>query len=240
MTSLLLRVPIAFLQSGECTLSPDTSKYVLRVHRLVVGDRFVAFDPEQKKEAEAEVVRADRLAEIRVGPLRVASQLPTRNVTVIQALAKGSKVDAIVRDATELGATRIFVVVAERSVKREVSDAQRNRWRRIAIEAARQCGRGDVPRIDVGGSLTEVLPGVVPEGGVALCLHPRAEMSVSEGLAQLSPDGSMAMLIGPEGGLVDRELDAAVANGFVMAKLGGFVLRAETVCAAVLGAVAAR
>jgi RsmE family RNA methyltransferase len=50
----------------------------------------------------------------------------------------------------------------------------------------------------------------------------------------------MIMLIGPEGGLVDRELDVAVANGFVLAKLGGFVLRAETVCAAVLGALAAR
>ena len=240
MISSLLRVPIPFLQSGECTLSADTSKYVLRVHRLKVGDRFIAFDPEQEKEAEAELVRADRLAEIRVGPLGVASQLPKRKVTVIQGLAKGSKVDAIVRDATELGVTRIVIVVAERSVKREVSNAQSSRWRRIAIEAARQCGRGDVPRIVVGGSLIDVLPGVVPEGGVALCLHPRAERSVSEGLSQLSPDASMTMLIGPEGGLVDRELDVAVANGFVLAKLGGFVLRAETVCAAVLGALAAR
>jgi 16S rRNA (uracil1498-N3)-methyltransferase len=240
VTQAILRVPIPFLQAGDHTLSTESSKYVLRVHRLTKGDRFIVFDPEQVKEAEAEIVDGGRLAQIHISALRPASLLPERSVTVLQALAKGAKIDAIVRGATELGATRIVVAVAERSVKREVSETQHNRWRRIAVQAARQCGRGDLPEIDVARLMLEAIAAPRDPSALALCLHPEGERSVMDALAGLSTDAPVVILIGPEGGLSEAECDAARDHGFEVVQLARFVLRTETACAAVLGAVAAR
>src|SRR5579859_1018820 len=102
------RVPIARLTSGERRLDDPTAHYVGRVLRLRAGDPFVAFDPESGREADA---RAERVGDegvvVRIDELRDARARASRDVVWIQALAKADKCDAVVRDATELGATRI-------------------------------------------------------------------------------------------------------------------------------------
>src|SRR5207253_9049922 len=77
---------------------------------------------------------------------RPASAVPARAVSVVQGAGKGTKIDDVLRDATELGATRFVVALCARSVKRPDAAAGA-RWRRVALEAARQCGRGDVPEV---------------------------------------------------------------------------------------------
>ncbi len=231
-----LRVPVSPLAAGCSELTTATARYVLRVHRLEVGDVFVAFDPEARIEANARICACTRdSATVEVLGLRPASLLPTRQVTIVQGLAKGDKLDDIVRDATELGATRISPAVVVRSMAGQQSDSAVARWRRIAIEAARQCGRGDVPAVDAPRPLAEILDDV--GGEVRMVLVPGAPERLGRTLAKTSATSTIVLVIGPEGGLDPAEIADAEGRGFVAVSLGRFVLRTETACAAALGAV---
>jgi 16S rRNA (uracil1498-N3)-methyltransferase len=229
---MTLRVPVRGLAAGERALDAEAAHYVARVHRLRAGAAFVAFDPAACLEADAEVLALRPDVRVSLGEPRPAARVATRSLTVVQALAKGTKIDAIARDATELGATALVVVAAERSVKRAVDLA---RLERVVLEAARQCGRGDVPALSAHDALAAALTGVV---GLGVVLDPGAEESLGAVLARAG-DAALALLIGPEGGLSEDELRLARVRGFVPARLGRFVLRTETACAAALGAVAA-
>ena len=231
-----LRVPCSPLALGDAPLSAETTTYLTRVHRLVVGDTFLAFDPECATEADAELVAiSKRGAVARITALRAASVLPARAVTLIQGTCKGDKMDGIVRDATELGATRIVPAITARSVARPDA-ARADRWRRIAVEAARQCGRGDAPIIDAPQPLAAALASA--EGAaLRLCLDPTAGASLGSQLQMVAAATNVTILVGPEGGLDDAELADAARTGFTRVRLGSLVLRTETVCAAVLGAL---
>lgn len=238
-----LRVPIEDLAPGERALPAETASYVARVHRAGPGARLALFDPERALEADAEVVAVGaggRSVTVRVGEVRGAERRARRAVTLVQALGKGDKMDAIVRDATELGATRIAPVIAERSVVRPEDVAARAaRWRRVAVEAARQCGRGDVPAIDAPVALVEAVASLAqaPSGALGACLAPGSDLRLGDALRALAPGAAVTIVVGPEGGLSDAEIAACEAAGIERFGLGPFVLRTETVCAAVLGAV---
>ena len=233
-----LRVPVSPLASGRRELPASAARYVLRVHRLGIGDAFVAFDPEARIEADARIITCSRdSATVELDCPRAASLLPSRSVTVVQGLAKGDKLDDIVRDATELGATRISPAVVLRSVAAHKSDAAVARWRRIAVEAARQCGRGDVPEVDAPRPLVDIIGAL--EAELRLVLVPGASTRLGGVLAQASATSSVALVIGPEGGLDPAEITEAVTRGFIAVSLGRFVLRTETACAAALGAALA-
>ena len=109
------------------------------------------------------------------------------------------------------------------------------RWRKIADEAARQCGRGDRLAVNDPTSLEDALDR--SRDDLRLILSPRATERAGALLRSLG-DESVAVLVGPEGGFDDRELDRAVARGFYAVSLGSLVLRTETVAAAILGAIA--
>ncbi len=185
-----LRVPCADVAEGLHALAADAAAYATRVHRLGPGDRLVLFDPDRAVEADAEIVAVDRRAvTVTVGAPRPASVRPARAVTIIEGVGKGDKLDAIVRDATELGATRVVPVLCERSVARPDA-ARAARWRRVAVEAARQCGRGDALSVAAPVAFTEA----VREGGSALriCLDPAADRSLGAALTAL---GAQAVIV---------------------------------------------
>ena len=233
-----LRVPVARIQSGRTILDEDASRYVARVHRLREKDRLVLFDPDQALEADAEISSVDRSSvTIIVGDVRATSVRPQRRVTLLQATCKSDKFDAIVRDATELGVTRVVPVFAERSVARPPG-GRADRWRKIAIEAARQCGRGDAPAISSPMDLVDAVPLFASgEGVLGFCLDPAAPEPLGPALLSAGPDVELAFVVGPEGGLSGTEIDACTAASLARVSLGPLTLRAETVCAAVLGAV---
>jgi 16S rRNA (uracil1498-N3)-methyltransferase len=229
-----LRVPLESLSAGERELSAEASRYLLKVRRLRTGDRCVAFDPAAALEADLEVLGTPRKrARVQLTKLRPARRVALRSVTVIQGLAKGTKVDAVVRDATELGATRIVVARCKRSVKQDVDLP---RLERVALEAARQSLRGDVPLIEGPNAFGEAIKLLVGES-VRILLTPEGDHAFAD--LALHDDVPVVIAIGPEGGFSDDERSVARAAGFSETRLGAFVLRTETACAAALGAVAA-
>jgi 16S rRNA (uracil1498-N3)-methyltransferase len=229
------------LAPGERRLDGAVARYLARVLRLRAGDPFVAFDPASGREAQAVTVRADRDAiTVRFGALREGAARAPRALTWIHGLAKGDKCDAVVRDATELAATRIIVATTRRGVvKLDAARAleRQARWGRIALEAARQCGRSDPPTVDDPCPWGDALARVAGDFA-RFCLRERDAAPLGPPLFEALARGMpLAFACGPEGGLENDEADQARAGGWTIASLGGLVLRTETVAAAVLGAV---
>jgi 16S rRNA (uracil1498-N3)-methyltransferase len=153
-------------------------------------------------------------------------------------VGKGDKLDAIVRDATELGATRVVPVLSARTTVRPEGRGKSERWERIALEAARQCGRGDCVRVEPPTPLVEALAHyIAPAPGLSLVLDPSSARAAGELLRELPANAPLTFVVGPEGGLEEEEIGEAEAQGYTPASLGPFVLRTETVCAALLGAL---
>lgn len=235
-----LRVPARGLHAGEFVGSGALFHYVARVHRLVAGDVVTLFDPEQRLEADADVVLVSRDSEqvhfavAALEPGRVQAERPVR---VVQGLPKGDKLDAIVRDATELGASELWLCASERAIATAADPARLAkklaRLERIAEEAARQAGRSDVPTLVAPRSLSECL--AADAAAQKLLLTP----SASEPAGPHLRDGadSVSFYVGPEGGFSDAEVVLARAHGVVPVQIGRFVLRTETVVASVLGAL---
>lgn len=235
------RVPVANLAVGQRRLDGALAHYLVRVLRLRAGDAFVAFDPTSSQEADATAVwaEADAIA-VQFGALRKAAAPTLRGLTWIQGLAKGDKCDAVVRDATELGATRLVVVSTKRSVVKlepERTEARLARWARIAEQAARQSGRGDVPLVDPPCAWPDALARVGAHDA-RFCLWEHAVEPLAPRLFDALAQGeALAFACGAEGGLDEDEVSLARAHGWIPVTLGRRTLRTETVAAAVLGAV---
>jgi 16S rRNA (uracil1498-N3)-methyltransferase len=245
MVGRAVRAPVPGLAEGERRLEGSLAHYLVRVLRLRAGDTLEAFDPETGAESDAVVVGSDTGGvAVRFGALRAGRPATMHEgVTWVQGLAKGDKCDAIVRDATELGASRIIVATTERTVVKldaARAEARQVRWARIAQEAARQCGRADAPVIDAPCPWVEALERSAEHGGdpsALFCLWEGATDPLSLLLGDaLSRRAPLAFACGPEGGLTAREVDAARSRGWAIVSLGPLVLRTETVAAAVLGA----
>jgi 16S rRNA (uracil1498-N3)-methyltransferase len=157
-------------------------------------------------------------------------------LTLCVALLKGEKFDLVVQKATELGVARIMPVETARAdVKlsrgaREADSSKRiERWRRIALEAAKQSGRARVPAIEEPKSLTDVLAGGTEAASRRLIFSERSGRRLVETFTEWSEKPShVVALVGPEGGWEDEEIEEARGAGWQVVTLGGRVMRAET------------
>jgi 16S rRNA (uracil1498-N3)-methyltransferase len=235
-----LRVAVDDLVAGERSLEASAAHYVTRVHRLAAGDAFVAFDPDARLEAEATVLAVGRHeVRCRLGSPRPARLLGMPGVTLVVSATKGDKLDDVIRAATALGASAVSIVASGRSVP-ELGDAEKRyaRFRAIAVDAARQSGRGDLPELVGPAPLTETLLGLGTSNSLKLCLDPGAAVTLGAELAERG-GRPLALLVGPEGGFTPGELEATENAGFVRVRLGELVLRAELAAIAALSAVVA-
>jgi 16S rRNA (uracil1498-N3)-methyltransferase len=197
------------------------------------------FDPAASREADAVLVDGPAPdVWCRVEALRPSGYQPLP-IRLIQGLGKADKPDEVIRSATALGVARVTLVHTARSVARPVGEraaGRLERWRRIAIEASRQSGRGDIPALDGPLELGAVLSGA--SDVCRLMLAPDAE-PLFERLATWGPDAPLELVVGPEGGFHAGEQHALPAAGFLPASLGTTTLRTELAGIAALGALVA-
>jgi 16S rRNA (uracil1498-N3)-methyltransferase len=230
------------LSPGEVVLEHDIGRYVTRVHRRGPGDVFVAFDPEARTEADATILSAGRAVRCRLERVRPAATIARTGITLVQAVGKGDKPERILREATALGVERVVFCVSRRSVARpgDRAGARRDRWRAVAVDASRQCGRGDVPVVEGPMPFDDALAAESSKAALRLCLAPNATATLVETVGEWRAGEPLTVMIGPEGGFDAEECDAAAARGFVNVRFGSYVLRTETAAVAVLGALLAR
>ncbi|MEZ4467273.1 MAG: RsmE family RNA methyltransferase [bacterium] len=150
-------------------------------------------------------------------------------------LPKGDKLETVLRQATELGVERVRLLACQRSVVRLEGgrkDGKLDRLARVAAEAARQCGRADVPTVEAPATVAEALAAEVP--GLLLVLHPEG----GRPLVEVPLTAPVTVCVGPEGGFSPDELARFDAAGGIRVTLLGPVLRTETAapvaCALVL------
>lgn len=235
-----LFVPPEQLTAPRVKLTAEQARYLGTVLRLGPGEELEVFDGkgarfrawlEDAPELHAAVLRlAEPLAE---GPLRAV------DVVLVQALAKGEKMEVVVQKATELGASRIVPLSSERAVVRltvERGGSKADRWRRIAQEAARQSGRADVPRIDEPCGWDEVLALLREEPSRrGLLLDPDGK---ALRLGQAARGARRVLIaVGPEGGFSPGERERALQGGMLPVGLGPLVLRTETAGLAALSVI---
>jgi len=225
------------LEQRSGVISGETCRHIATVLRLKPGETILLADG-QGREAAARITALDKDGvKVEIEPPR--SPAPgdgTARITLYQGMPKGDKLDLILQKCTELGVDRIVPFVAARSVARlagERLDKKVQRWEKIVLEAARQSGRSRIPSIGFAKGLRPALA----EDGSALKLllwEDEREQGLRQLLERAGKSASVAVIIGPEGGLTEQEAAGAIAAGFMPVTLGRRILRTETAGPAVL------
>jgi 16S rRNA (uracil1498-N3)-methyltransferase len=217
------------LVSGKGVGLPEQAGlHLTRVLRLEAGARVTLFDG-TGGEYEGTLERDGKKIWARVGTHSVIERESPLQVTLIQGVARGERMDLIVQKATELGVTRIVPVFAERSVvKVDASKSARKlgHWRSIAISACEQCGRNRLPEVSEAIALGDAVRALEP--GTARYLLAAGARDSLAAAVQRDAGKPVVLMIGPEGGLADGEREFAGANGFTACSMGPRILRTET------------
>ena len=236
--------PAAGVTGDRILLPVDEAEHLTRVLRLSSGDRVRVFNG-RGAEFEAVVDTADREGvRLTIGPPCTPAPEPRVAFTVAQAVLKGDKMDDVVRDAVMIGAAAIHPIVTTRteiSIAALTRGRRHERWGRIAVSSAKQCGRAVVPSIAEPRQLN-LADGSFPvdfPGPVFILVEPNTSSGV--GLAQLDSTVPLqaTLVIGPEGGWTTEELQSGAGLGTLIT-LGRRTLRADSMALVALSAMFAR
>lgn len=227
---------------SDVRLSAEEGHHLTRVLRLQTGARVLVFDGGGRQH-EATVADDDpRRPVLRLGaPIAAAAESLVR-ITIGVTVLKGRKLDTVIRDATSFGVNDIVPLLTQRTEsggRQRAGDRLVDRWRGVAVAAAKQCGRAVVPAVHHPVTFRQFLEDVRP-CAIRLLLVEPAAATADGGAAGIDPPGnhprpaSAALAIGPEGGWTGAEIEAADTAGFGMLTLGRRTLRAETAPVAAL------
>jgi 16S rRNA (uracil1498-N3)-methyltransferase len=231
--------PSVSVQGDEIVITGKEAHHIADVMRLAVSDDVVVFDGTGTEYAGVIRQITSRSVIVTITGRR---RLPAEGqvaVTLIQAVTKKDKMDYIVEKGTELGIDTIVPVMAERTIPQwtgKKADAHLERWRAIAKEASKQCGRHTIPAIegvtDLSGALRfttgcriKILAALVPDA------RPLKDVLREAG------KGDIALAIGPEGDFTKEEVALAAQANFSVISLGQRVLKSDTAGLALLAMI---
>ena len=222
---------------SDLVVRGDLAHRITRVLRLPAGARLQLFDGSGRSWT-AEIVAVQRqTVQLAVGIAEPGDVEPP--TVLLVGLMRPNRFEWLVEKATELGVTTIQPVISARSAVRpvEVGSARLERWRRIAVEAAEQCGRLTVPELHPPVALNDAIDPTL--GQLFVAAEPAHGAAPSLGSRLRAIEGQpLTLLTGPEGGLTPEEVRAAAAVGGQPISLGTLILRAETAALAALAIVA--
>ena len=252
-------VPPPLQEHTQRLLPRAAALHVARVLRLRPGATLSLFDG-RGGEYEAEVLSVQRdQVQVALGSHQAIERESPLRIRLLQSLARGERMDFIVQKATELGVAEVLPIATEHSVVRlEPTAAARRRehWLQVAISACEQCGRNRIPAVHEVMDLSHATAHAGE--GARWILIPQAELSLAQVVHRVRADdaspgeraegrtsgdagtiAAITLLIGPEGGFSEAELDLARRMGFQACHLGPRILRAETAPVAALTIVQA-
>ena len=219
---------------AQFALAPEAAQHVGRALRLKAGDSITVFDG-RGGEYDAAIQRIDKdRVEVKVGAWRDVDTEPRMRIGLIQGLPEADKMDWIIQKAVELGVTWIQPIICDRSVVRlsgERAARRESHWRRVSVAACEQSGRNRIPEVRPTLGFQSWI--AVPAAATRWVLDPGGEPVTRKAPAQQD----LELLVGPEGGLSDRERELAAQQGCEPVALGPRILRAETAPLAALSAI---
>ena len=236
-------VPGEGFDEKNVNITGDDAWHIARSLRMAVGESITVCDMQGNEHICTLLKITDDLVVAKIcESMRSAGEMPF-DVVLYQALPKGDKMDLIVQKAVEEGACAIVPFLSERCVSRPdgASLAKKcSRWQRIALEAAKQCGRGRIPKVLEPLTYAQMLADAKQASIGCFCYEGDGTVSLKTALAQKrdalrsepagmqSPSGRIAVVIGSEGGFSEKEAAAAKDAGLTLCGLGRRILRCES------------
>ncbi|MCB1676186.1 MAG: 16S rRNA (uracil(1498)-N(3))-methyltransferase [Halioglobus sp.] len=239
-----MRIPRVYTECplqahSELTLPAGAGQHIARVLRRRAGDALLLFDGRGGEFSAAVTAVEGKEVTVAVGEHRPQERESALSIHLGIALSRGDRMDWVVQKTTELGVTDLTPLFTKRT---EVKlDGERRgkkirHWQQVAVSACEQCGRNRLPAIHSPRPLGDWLAATGAER--RFVLHHRAASSAGAGAGE--QPASVALLIGPEGGLSGAEILAAEQAGFQSLQLGPRVLRTETAPLAAIAILQAR
>ncbi len=220
-------------------LDGDEGRHAATVVRIRPGERYFVADGAGRR-ALLEATDVDR-AWVRGRVIEVSDEAePAPRLVLVQALAKGDRDEQAVEAATELGVDEVVPWQAERSVvvwRGDRAAKSRAKWAAVVARATKQSRRSRVPVTSPAVGLAPLVARV-REASLALVLHEDATEPLAS--VELPASGDVLVVVGPEGGITDREIDALSAAGARPVRLGSTILRASSAGPAALAVLSAR
>lgn len=213
---------------GRCVIEGDDFRHLTRVRRVRAGDGlFLRNNNGDRLSGRILEIFDTRMVVEIIDRQAAGSIIP--EITLCAAILKGKKFDLAIQKAVETGVSRIIPVYTERTIPvldgKEQGKAER--WRKIALEAAKQCMRGNLPTVEEPVDLEGLLESEI--SGVKLIAHTAGN---TPGLRSVLRNHEVvlhaALLVGPEGGFSGQEIMRALSAGWEQVRLGTTSLRAET------------
>lgn len=227
MRQTRLYLPHSLTDGQHLQLASDQSHYLCRVLRLKSGQPLELFN-DSGRCWPATLLRADpKTAELQLGESRPCQSESPLDITLVQGLARGERMDYALQKSCELGVRHIHLLQTQRSeVKLEGKrlDNRLRHWREVLIHAAQQSGRCRVPTLHAPLPLSEWLARREHKA-LALMMHPRADALPVERIRQAA---AIEILVGPEGGFSGEEVEEIRAAGVQPVRFGPRILRTET------------
>ena len=215
---------------AEMSIQGQDAHHISRVLRLQVGDSIVVVASDGSAGiAEINSILADKVVLALQETIVEDKEAPV-NVYLAQGLPKSDKMDYIVQKAVELGIKGIYPMDAEHSVVQydQVKKNKRlERWQKIAVEAAKQCGRAVIPIIEPIRSLAAILKPLDAETVVLMLYEGQTAQGLKQALAEQHAKNYL-LLVGPEGGFSTKEVALCQSHGACIVTLGPRILRTET------------
>ena len=211
-----------------------------RVLRLHIGDRVIVCDG-NGQDHHCSVTRiSPDMVEAEVLETRPCPAEPSVRVTVMAGLPKGDKAEYIIQKCTECGASEILFFPSHRCVMkldRGAGEKKLSRWQRIAEEAAKQSGRGVIPRVGLLGGLDEAF-NTAAATDLPLFLYETGEReTLKEAVESAGAIRTAAIITGPEGGFEGFEAELAALMKLRVCSMGSRIFRCETAPVAALSAL---
>jgi 16S rRNA (uracil1498-N3)-methyltransferase len=234
----MTRFFVSHVTGERIVLGKEDSHHLLRVMRAQEGEIFTVLAEGMEFECRLTAVEGGRAVGEVVGSRPAAGEPPVR-ITLFQGLAKGDKLEAVIQHGTEIGITEFVPVATSRAVvKLEPKRAAERveRWQRIAREAAEQSRRAAVPRVAPVASWKEAVTRI-PAFDLALVPWEEGGEPLRAVLGAAGGAKSVALFIGPEGGLSPEEVALATGRGARTVTLGPRILRTETAGLAAAAAI---
>lgn len=218
-------IPAGKKTGQTITLSPEDSRHLVRVLRAQPGEKIQLFDGTSRFEAAITNLSTQGAV------VKLLSLLPTPEIrgkiTLCQAFLKKEKMEWVIQKAVELGAAEVIPFTSERTIPG--GNQKLTRWQKIADEALKQCGRITPMRVQPVVEFRQLFNAVSKEAEKIIFSQGEGQEDGSRG-----PASKFSLLIGPEGGFSEKEIQIAKEEGYRAFSMGPFTLRAETAAIAAL------
>ena len=227
------------VEGERATLRGTEFRHLQRVLRLREGDQVTLFDDAGKEHAGVILTLSPRVAVVRITATTVPARESPLAITLYQGVPKGRKMDLVIEKATELGVRTVVPMTSAFSVAGATA-GKHERWQRIALAAAKQSGRTQVPTIAPAQTVADAVSAARNFDLRILFFEGADAVPIAAAPDPPTRPATAAVIVGPEGGFSGDEVARARDAGFLVLGMGPRVLRTETAALVAMALVQAR